>query len=216
MKIKFLEKKQIIIISISIVLVFLGYFAYLNNDNFIDNNIANQIADVSNNSERLGDVELVSTQNIYEEDIATNEAIGKDEKQTNSTETNNSKNEEVDNKKQDNYFEESRLERDKMYSETIEVYENILANDSISEDQKVIAENEIAAITNVKNGIVVAENLIKVKGFEDVVIFINDATATVVVKIDTLKKAHIAQIQNIITKQLSIEIKDISITNKYE
>ena len=103
-----------------------------------------------------------------------------------------------------------------MYSETIEVYENILANDSISEDQKVIAENEIAAITNVKNGIVVAENLIKVKGFEDVVIFINDATATVVVKIDTLKKNHIAQIQNIITKQLSIEIKDISITNKYE
>lgn len=214
MKIKFLEKKQIMIISISIVLVFLGYFAYLNNDNLIDNNIANQIADVSNNSERLGDVELVSTQNIYEENIATNEAIGKEENEINNT--NNIKNEKVNETKKDNYFEESRLERDKMYSETIEVYENILANDSISEDQKVIAENEIAAITNVKNGIVVAENLIKVKGFEDVVIFINDATATVVVKIDTLKKNHIAQIQNIITKQLSIEIKDISITNKYE
>ncbi len=214
MKIKFLEKKQIIIISISIVLVFLGYFAYLNNDNFMDNNIANQIADVSNNSERLGDVELVSTQNIYEENIATNEAIGKEENEINNT--NNIKNDKVNETKKDNYFEESRLERDKMYSETIEVYENILANDSISEDQKVIAENEIAAITNVKNGIVVAENLIKVKGFEDVVIFINDATATVVVKIDTLKKNHIAQIQNIITKQLSIEIKDISITNKYE
>lgn len=213
MKIKFLEKKQIII-SISIVLVFLGYFAYLNNDNFMDNNIANQIADVSNNSERLGDVELVSTQNIYEENIATNEAIGKEENEINNT--NNIKNDKVNETKKDNYFEESRLERDKMYSETIEVYENILANDSISEDQKVIAENEIAAITNVKNGIVVAENLIKVKGFEDVVIFINDATATVVVKIDTLKKNHIAQIQNIITKQLSIEIKDISITNKYE
>ncbi len=214
MKIKFLEKKQIIIISISIVLVFLGYFAYLNNDNFMDNNIANQIADVSNNSERLGDVELVSTQNIYEENIATNETIGKEENEINNT--NNIKNDKVNETKKDNYFEESRLERDKMYSETIEVYENILANDSISEDQKVIAENEIAAITNVKNGIVVAENLIKVKGFEDVVIFINDATATVVVKIDTLKKNHIAQIQNIITKQLSIEIKDISITNKYE
>lgn len=114
------------------------------------------------------------------------------------------------------YFEESRLERDKMYSETLEVYENILANDSITNEQKAIAENEITAITNIKSGILIAENLIKVKGFEDVVIFINDAKATVVVKAEKLEKEHIAQIQNIIVKQLNIDIANISITNREE
>lgn len=206
MKFKILNKKQIGMVCVSLVLVLLGYLAYLGNGNYVDENIANKIADINNNSETLGDVQLVSTENTYQENTLEGNDIQEnkiDEKSLNQD-------------SQDNYFEESRLERNKMYSETIEVYEDILANDSISEDQKVIAENEIAAITNIRNGIVVAENLIKVKGFEDVVIFVNDATATVVVKIDTLKKEHIAQIQNIITKQLAIDVKDISITNREE
>lgn len=206
MKFKILNKKQIGMICVSLVLILLGYLAYLGNGNYVDENIANKIADINNNSETLGDVQLVSTENTYQENTLEGNDIQEnkiDEKV-------------LDKDNQDNYFEESRLERNKMYSETIEVYEDILANDSISEDQKVIAENEIAAITNIRNGIVVAENLIKVKGFEDVVIFVNDATATVVVKIDTLKKEHIAQIQNIITKQLAIDVKDISITNREE
>ncbi len=206
MKLKILNKKQVGMVCVSLALVLLGYLAYLGNGSYIDENIANKIADININSETLGDVQLVSTQNTYQENSVEENTI-----QENKT------NEETLNKdNEDNYFEESRLERNKMYSETIEVYEDILANDSISEDQKVIAENEIAAITNIRNGIVVAENLIKVKGFEDVVIFVNDATATVVVKIERLKKEHIAQIQNIITKQLSIDVKDISITNREE
>lgn len=101
-----------------------------------------------------------------------------------------------------------------MYSETLEVYENILSNESITNEQKSIAENEITEITNVRSGILIAENLIKVKGFEDVVIFINDAKATVIVKSDKLKEEEIAQIQNIITNQLMIDINNISISNR--
>ena len=66
----------------------------------------------------------------------------------------------------------------------------------------------------IKSGILIAENLIKVKGFEDVVIFINDAKATVIVKSDKLKKEEIAQIQNIIINQLMIDINDISISSR--
>ena len=206
-----------------------GYLGY----NYIGVDVSNQIADIENYSESFGDVELVSTQNTYtldeKNDINngnTNENLNKgNSENTKNTSSNSEKNNINDNTKdtdsnrsnninENDYFEESRLERDKMYSETLEVYENILSNDSITNEQKVIAENEITEITNIKSGILIAENLIKVKGFEDVVIFINDAKATVIVKSDKLKKEEIAQIQNIIINQLMIDINDISISSR--
>ena len=193
MRIKLISKKNTFLIIISLVLVLIGYLAYnYKEDSFLQN----KIADIGNYKETLGDVQLVTTENVYIENSYEN-VISE----------NNLKND---------YFEESRLERDKMFSETLEVYENILSNDSMSEEQKVIAENEIAGITNTKNGILVAENLIKAKGFEDVVIFVNDATCTVIVKAEGLEKEHISQIQNIVFKQLNIEISNISIQNREE
>ena len=182
-----------------------GYLSY----NYVGPDVSNQIADIGNYSESFGDVELVSSQNTYPENEVSVENINNID--------NNETAENIKNTEEDilnNYFEESRLERDKMYSETLEVYENILANDSITNEQKAIAENEITEITNIKSGILIAENLIKVKGFEDVVIFINDAKATVIVKSNKLKKEEIAQIQNIIVNQLGIEINNISISNR--
>lgn len=200
-KIKILNKKQIIMIALSFILVIVAYATYNLDTPIID--VSNQIADIENYAESIGDVKLVSSQNVYEENVIDNE---------NMTDEVMKKEEE----NQYNYFEESRLERDKMYSETLEVYEEILANDSIGADQKLVAKNEITAITNVKNGILIAENLIKVKGFEDVVIFINDGMGTVVVKSSELELQEIAQIQNIIIKQLGIELNNISITNREE
>ena len=182
-----------------------GYLSY----NYVGPDVSNQISDIGNYSESFGDVELVSSQNTYPENEVSAENINNID--------NNETAENIKNTEEDilnNYFEESRLERDKMYSETLEVYENILANDSITNEQKAIAENEITEITNIKSGILIAENLIKVKGFEDVVIFINDAKATVIVKSNKLKKEEIAQIQNIIVNQLGIEINNISISNR--
>lgn len=204
----------------------LGYLTY--NYNGID--VSNQIADIENYSETLGDVQLVSTQNVYSEnnvvsevnDANSNTIINNNTNDNNSNSNSSSTTpEDLDDNEnnessQNSYFEESRFERDKMYSEMLEVYENILANDSITNEQKAIAENEITAITNIKSGILISENLIKVKGFEDVVIFVNDAKATVVVKAESLKEEHIAQIQNIIVKQLNIDISDISITSREE
>lgn len=202
-KFKVLSKRQIVTILFSIILIVVAYATYSSNNSLID--VSNQIADIENYSESLGDVTLVSSQNVYsEENSISNE---------NMMENNIL---EGEAEQEYNYFEETRLERDKMYSETLEVYEEILANDSIGADQKLLAKNEITAITNVKNGILVSENLIKVKGFEDVVIFVNDGIVTVIVKAEELEMQEIAQIQNIIVKQLGTELKNISITNREE
>ena len=101
-----------------------------------------------------------------------------------------------------------------MYSQTLDTYQKIIENESISVDQKAIAQKEISKINEQKNSIMIAENLIKVKGFEDLIIFINGENVSVIVKSDKLEEKEIAQIQNIVTRELGVKIENINISNK--
>ena len=114
----------------------------------------------------------------------------------------------------DEYFTNSKLERDAMYSQRIENYQNILNNTNVSEAQKKTAQEEITKINNEQNAIMIAENLIKTKGIEDLVIFVNGDSINVIVKGTELEKEEIAQIQNIITRELEADIGNIHIMNK--
>lgn len=60
----------------------------------------------------------------------------------------------------------------------------------------------------------ICDNLIKTKGISDVVIFVNDKSINVIVKADTLEQDTIAQIQNIIAREMNAEIENIHISNK--
>ena len=73
---------------------------------------------------------------------------------------------------------------------------------------------EITEINNTQNSIMICENLIKTKGISDVVIFVNDKSINVIVKADTLEQETIAQIQNIIAREMNAEIENIHISNK--
>ena len=60
----------------------------------------------------------------------------------------------------------------------------------------------------------IAENLIVAKGFEDVVIFSNEDSISVVVKSNELKQEQVAQIQNIVSRELNVPAEKIHISNK--
>lgn len=101
-----------------------------------------------------------------------------------------------------------------MYSQMIETYQKMLDNSEVSTEQKSIAGQEITNLTKLKNGIMISENLIKNKEFEDVVILVNNNVASVIVKARNLKNEEIAQIQNIVSRELKIEASNINISNK--
>ena len=95
----------------------------------------------------------------------------------------------------------------------LETYEKILEKESIPSDQKSIASNEIKNINNRKNAISIVENLIKTKGFEEVFILINDNNIDVVVKSSSnLTTEQVAQITNIVSRELNSKIEDIHIS----
>lgn len=194
--------KQIFLSFIAFSLILVGYLNY----NY-DQNKTYEVSAESRNEINLGDVQLVNSE---PEKIVSNENINGAIVSNNELETrsNNTK-EEIDN-----YFEETKLQRDRMYSEMLETYQKLIDSLETPSDQKSIAAQEISNITSLKNGIMISENLIKNKGFENAIILVNNGKVSVVVKSNKLTQEQISQIQNIVQRELNIEVSNISISNK--
>ena len=102
-----------------------------------------------------------------------------------------------------------------MYAEMVSNYQKIIENTNSSEAQKSIATQEITKINNTKNAIMICENLIQTKGFENCVVLVNEDSVNVVVKIgDGLNTEGVAKIQNIVSRELNTQIDNIHITEK--
>ena len=206
---KFLKKNQIIIYVIALMLVVAGYLSFTSTDD-----LSSAVKTSSSEEElmqmaNIGDAQLVSS-NIYE---SKNEII------ENNVITNNIENNSITTSgsilnSNSNYFSTSRLERDTMYSQMIETYENILNSTNSLETQKQSAQEEITKINNIKNSIMISENLIKTKGFKDVVIFVNGDSINVIIDDEDLTKEEVAQIQNIILREMNTKAENVHISNK--
>ena len=184
----------------------------------------------------IGDAKLVSSNSLTNEESSSISSEKNNNISNNTVSSNVVKNEEnqsktniasnnVENgektvttstKNNDDYFTNSRLTRDTMYSQMIESYQKILNNTSVSADQKAISQTEIKKINDLKNSIMICENLIKTKGINDVVIFANDTSISVIIKTngEEVTKEQAAQIQNIVAREMKAEIENIHISNK--
>lgn len=214
--------KQLFLSFLAFFLIGLGYFNWN-----LDQKSNNLELSSNSNDINIGDVELVNSEPVkeFENSIVTNTAIVSNEDlKSNIVENenniknnveNNTENNIYNNQVNDNYFEETKIQRDRMYSEMTETYQKLIDSEETPVDQKSIAVQEISNITKIKNGIMISENLIKNKGFENVVILVNSGKVNVVVKSQKLLPEQISQIQNIVERELEIQVSNISISNKY-
>ncbi len=118
------------------------------------------------------------------------------------------------NQTKNDYFSKSKLERDTMYSQMIETYEKVLNGINSLETQKQSAAQEIKKINDTKNSIMICENLITTKGFENNVIFVNGESVSAIIGATELKPEEVAQIQNILSRELNAKIENIHIAVK--
>lgn len=200
---KILKRNQFIVVVLALMLITAGYL------NFISRNEANtQTAGIIEETAlaEIGDATLVSSNAVQNEN--TNEVV-----EENTIETQGNINTETtQNTIENDYFASSRLEREKMYSQMIESYQTILESSEISDAQKEVSQTEINKINNTKNAIMIAENLLKTKDIEDIILLVNDKSINVVVKTDKLSQDKVAQIQNIVSREMNAEIDNIHIT----
>jgi len=109
------------------------------------------------------------------------------------------------------YFEEARLSRTRARDEAIEKLQNMFAE--LTDDEEELAEMTMMAVSIAKSidaeGKI--ENLIKAKGFEECLVYINDTKADVIVKTEGLLSSEAAVIKDIILDETEIAAENIKI-----
>lgn len=226
-----LKKNQIIIYVIAIMLMTAGYLNYTTKqgEDSVETSIEMESKDDTKLAD-IGDATLVSSNDIVGGDTTDTNTVNTTQNENtnntnstnisntaNNTNTNNSTQNTIatsSNASKDDYFTKSKLERDTMYSQMLETYEKVLNSGNSLETQKQMATQEITKINQTKNSIMICENLIKTKGFENVIIFVNGESISVIVGIGELKQEEVAQIQNIVARELNCKVENIHISTK--
>ena len=223
---KLFKKNQVIIYVIVLMLMTAGYLNYTTNTNKqasletamqIEASDDMQLADI-------GDATLVNSNDVVEEKEESTENLDTNTNTSSNSNINNEVNIQ-DTKKDDetvqtnsnngnDYFAKSILERDTMYSQMLETYEKVLNSSNSLETQKQVATQEIQKINETKNSIMICENLIKTKGFEKSIIFVNGDSVSVIIGAIEIKQEEVAQVQNIISREMKKEVENIHIATK--
>lgn len=218
---KLLKKNQIVIYVIALMLMAVAYLNYTTNtaEQSVEASLQMEARDDSNTA-NIGDATLVSSNDVLSNTESSNTTNNENTiNTTNTTNDNSDSNSETtqtsaQTSTDDDYFTKSKLERDTMYSQMLESYENILNSTNSLETQRQLATDEIKKINDTKNSIMICENLIQTKGFENSIIFVNGDSISVIIKSDELTQEEVAQIQNIISREMNAEIENIHISTK--
>lgn len=213
---KLLKKNQIVVYAIAVLLMVVGYMSYTtNNQKALE--VSNQNITSVNEYANVGDARLVSSNDVISENINANKSNTTADNSVNQNEV-SSKNEVTSETSSsavsDEYFAKSKLERDTMYSQMLETYEKVLNSNNALETQKQSATKEITKINETKNSIMICENLLQTKGFNDSVIFVNGKSVSIIIGAKEVKQEEIAQIQNIISREMKADIENIHISTK--
>ncbi len=206
---KLLKKNQIVIYVIALMLMAVAYLNYTTNtaEQSVEASLQMEARDDSNTA-NIGDATLVSSNDVLSNTESSNTTNDNSNSNSETTQTS------VQTSTDDDYFTKSKLERDTMYSQMLESYENILNSTNSLETQRQSATDEIKKINDTKNSIMICENLIQTKGFENSIIFVNGDSISVIIKSDELTQEEVAQIQNIISREMNAEIENIHISTK--
>ena len=216
---KMLKKNQVVIYVVALMLVVAGYLNYsATNDlgsTIQTSSTEEELTEIENVEEQINESNsngLANDTNVVENALQNQEIVNTSEEIAKNTSIGDAQL--VSSNAETDYFSTSKLERDTMYSQMIETYENILSNSNSLETQRQSAQEEIKKINDIKNSIMICENLIKTKGLDQCVIFANGESISVVIGADELTQEQIAQVQNIISREMSAQVENIHISTK--
>lgn len=93
-------------------------------------------------------------------------------------------------------------------------YQEIISSNTGAPEQKTIAQEEINKINDMQNAIMIAENLLTSKGFKQNIIFVNGDSISIIIGKEELMQEEVAQIQNIVSRELKANVENIHISMK--
>jgi len=112
---------------------------------------------------------------------------------------------------EDDYFTTARLEKEKSRSAAMDIYRELISSPQSTSDVKEKAQGDLSASAKALENEAILENLIKAKGFDNVVVYISEGGANVIVKTTGLVPAQVAQIKDLVIEKTKITSEKIKI-----
>ncbi len=111
-----------------------------------------------------------------------------------------------------NYAAEVKLNREQIRSKNREVLTQIIENESLTDEQKQAAVDQMVEMTDLAQKEVDAEMLLEAKGFTNAVVSISANSCDVVVDMGDVTDAKRAQVEDIVKRKTGIVAENIIIT----
>lgn len=221
-----LKRKQIVVLSLVLMIVIAGYLQYSYNKSSISVNET-----VETDSPRLGEAVYVDNSDLLENEVAekTEESDKKNNKEEDKKDnkddkkSNNKDDKKKDDKKSSNkdvqaskqaneFFAQAKMDKDVTRGKNKEELEKITKNPDADKQLKSQANEKILALIDRSEKEMAIETLIKEKGYSDVVVFIaDDGSIDVVVKAQSLSDVEATQIADIASRQANVAIADVHV-----
>lgn len=201
-------KKQIIIVGLTLILGVAVYVNYL-----IGSSVDSKPVDSSKEAGNYGDLQFVSgTESgaIDNEPVGSAEADNEEELVV-ATQADSIEPVINDNTDTDNYFAQARLDRDESRAAAIEVLKNVYSGGDSTETELAVLAQDAQALSSYVESENRIETVLKAQGFEDVLCYLSESGANVIVKTTGLEQAQAAQIKNALLSEVKIPTENITI-----
>ncbi len=191
----FLKRKQIIVLSLVLMLLVAGYLQY-------NYNQSSQYSE--EDSAQIGDAVYVDNQDASDKGNIDTAAAGDEEKTATAS------------KKANNFFAQAKMDRDVTRDKDIETMKGLYEDNMAGKDVKSKAYEKMMKIVETSQKEANIETLIKEKGFNDAVaLFSDDGSIDIVVKAPAISKADWAKIADIVARQGNVPFDKIIIKNMF-
>lgn len=218
---KIIHKNQVIITTLAVLIAIAGYISFdranvLSKNDTLEVNADKAVSDIAlmEQEELMAQEESKSTKEVAQVENGNNSA-------ENSVESTESA-EEVMNPGEtvltstiignSNYAASVKLNREQIRSKNKESLMEIINNESLTQEQKQSAVDEMVTLTEISEKEAAAEMLLEAKGFSNVVVSISGDSCDVVLDMGDVTDAKRAQVEDIVKRKTGIAAENIVIT----
>ena len=118
------------------------------------------------------------------------------------------------NQTDEDFFIEYRLDRDRTRSRQIELLQSIIYNTNSSANERQEAQKKILAITTTLEQELKLESIIKAKGFQDAILFIQPSSVIVIVQSKEFGPSQATKLGDLVAKTTGHTLEQITIIPK--
>ena len=218
---KIIHKNQVIITTLAVLIAIAGYISFdranvLSKNDTLEVNADKAVSDIalmeqeelmaqeeSESTKEVAQVEngINSAENSVESTESAEEVMNPGETVLTSTIIGNS-----------NYAASVKLNREQIRSKNKESLMEIINNESLTQEQKQSAVDEMVTLTEISEKEAAAEMLLEAKGFSNVVVSISGDSCDVVLDMGDVTDAKRAQVEDIVKRKTGIAAENIVIT----